>query len=177
MERRRLQLEAAGWGFLPEGLLDGITLQPGWTCLDLGCGPGNILVPLSRRVGPAGFVVGVDSDLGHLAAARELVVRAQLTNVEILKRDIYDTGLPREAFDFVHAWLAHASTERYEDLLAELLGLARPGAVVALQCASWADGKRSRSIEIWGHKHETGRNQDGISSRRSRPPRKVPRDA
>src|SRR5262245_16718644 len=92
MERRRLPLEAGGWGFLPESLLDGSILQPGWTCLDLGCGPGNILVPVSHRVGPAGFVVGVDADARHLAAARELVVRERLTNVEILKRDIYDTG-------------------------------------------------------------------------------------
>jgi ubiquinone/menaquinone biosynthesis C-methylase UbiE len=155
VERRPLQLEAGGWGFLPESLLDGIILQPGWTCLDLGCGPGSILVPLSRRVGPAGFVVGVDVDARHLATARELVLRAQLTNVEILKRDIYDTGLPRGAFDFVYARLANASTERYEDLLAELLALARPGAVVALQTVAWPDGRRWRSIEIWGHKQVT----------------------
>lgn len=152
MERRRLLLEASGWGFQEVSLLDGIGLQPGWTCLDLGCGPAGILVPLSRRVGPVGFVVGVDIDPRHLAAARALVQHARLTNVEILKRDIYDTGLPREAFDFVHARLANASTERHEDLLAELLGLARPGAVVALQCVAWANGRRSRSIEIWGHK-------------------------
>jgi predicted O-methyltransferase YrrM len=94
----------------------------------------------------------VDVNARHLAAARALVQQARLTNVEILKRDIYDTGLPREAFDFVHARLANASTERHEDLLAELLALARPGAVVALQCVAWADGRRSRSIEIWGHK-------------------------
>jgi predicted O-methyltransferase YrrM len=94
----------------------------------------------------------VDVNARHLAAARALVQHARLTNVEILKRDIYDTGLPREAFDFVHARLANASTERHEDLLAELLALARPGAVVALQCVAWVDGKRSRGIEVWGHK-------------------------
>ncbi|HEY3061639.1 MAG TPA: class I SAM-dependent methyltransferase [Chloroflexota bacterium] len=152
MERRRPCLQARGWGFQAESLLDGIDLQPGWTCLDLGCGSAGILVPLSRRVGTAGFVVGVDVDAQHLAAARALVQRARLRNVEILKRDIYHTGLPREAFDFVYARLANASSERREDLLAELLALARPGAVVALQCVVWTDGRRSRSIEIWGHK-------------------------
>ena len=166
MERRRLQLEAGGWGFLPESLLDGIILESGWTCLDLGCGSGSILVPLSRRVGPAGFVVGVDVDARHLAAARELVQSARLTNVEILKRNIYDTGLPRAAFDFVYARLASASPERHADLLGELVALARPGAVVALQCVAWADGRRWRSIEIWGHKQVTP-SANRNSSRRS----------
>jgi trans-aconitate methyltransferase len=166
VEHRRLLLEAIGWGFQEVSLLDGIGLQPGWTCLDLGCGPAGVLVPLSRRVGPAGFVVGVDVDARHLAAARALVQHAQLTNVEILKRDIYDTGLPRAAFDFVHARLANASPERHEDLLTELLALARPGAVVALQCVAWTDGKCPRGIEVWGRKQvaaSTNRN----SSRRS----------
>ena len=153
MERGRLPLEARGWGFHAESLLDGIDLQPGWTCLDLGCGPAGILLPLSRRVGPAGFVVGVELDARHLAAARALVQDKRLTNVEILKRDIYHTCLPREAFDFVYARLASASAARHEELLAELLALARPEGVVALRCVAWVDGRRSRSIEIWGHKH------------------------
>lgn len=166
MDRQPLLLEASGWGFQAESLLDGIGPQPGWTCLDLGCGAAGILVPLSRRVGPAGFVVGVDLNAHHLAAARALVQHARLTNVEILRRDIYDTGLPRDAFDFVHARLANASTEHHEDLLAESLALARPGAVVALECVAWADGKRSRSIEIWGHKQvRTSANRN--SARRS----------
>ena len=152
MERRRLPLEAGGWGFQAETLLNRIGLEPGWTCLDLGCGPAGILLPLSRRVGPAGFVVGVDVDARHLAAARALVLDERLTNVEILKRDIYNTCLPREAFDFVYSRLAGVSTERNEDLLAELLALARPGGVVAMQCVAWVNGRRSRSIEIWGHK-------------------------
>jgi trans-aconitate methyltransferase len=148
--RGQLPLQAEGWDFHAEGLLEGIPVEPGWTCLDLGCGPAGILVLLSRRVGPAGFVVGVEVDARHLAAARALVQDTSLTNVEILKRDIYDTQLPREPFDFVHARLANASNERHEDLLAELLALVRAGGVVALQCTAWADGKRSRSIEVWG---------------------------
>jgi ubiquinone/menaquinone biosynthesis C-methylase UbiE len=148
----RLGLEAAGWGFQPESVLDGIDVQPGWTCLDVGCGPGGMLVPLSRRAGTDGFVVGVDVDVQHLAEARALVRQAQLANVEILKRDIFDTGLPREAFDFVHARLGNASAGRHAELLDELLALTRPGGVVALQCVAWVDGSRGRSIEIWGYK-------------------------
>jgi SAM-dependent methyltransferase len=152
VEQRRLPLEARGWDFRAGRLLDGIGLQPGWTCLDLGCGPAGLLVPLSRRVGPTGFVVGVDLDTQHLTAARALIHDARLTNVEILKRDVYDTRLPREAFDFVHARLARAETARHEELLAEALAVTRPGGVVAIQCVDWLAGRRPRSIEVWGHK-------------------------
>jgi SAM-dependent methyltransferase len=103
-------------------------------------GPAGILVPLSRRVGPIGFVVGVDLDSRHLMAARALVHDANLTNVEILKRHIYDTRLPREAFDFVHARLASGSPARHEELLDEVLAVTRPGGVVAIQCVAWLAG-------------------------------------
>lgn len=50
-----------------------------------------------------GFIAGVNLEPRHLAAARALVHDANPTNVEIVKRDIYDTRSPRDAFDFVHA--------------------------------------------------------------------------
>lgn len=155
MERRRLQLETKGWDFQPERLLDEIALQPGWTCLDLECGSSGLLVPLSRRVGPAGFVVGVDADTQHLAAVRALVQDERLSNVEILKRNVRETGLPREAFDFVRVRLASTSSEHREELLAEAIALTRPGGVVAIQCSAWLAGHRARSIEVWGRKQST----------------------
>jgi SAM-dependent methyltransferase len=94
----------------------------------------------------------VNLDARHLAAARAVVHDARLTNVEILKRDIYDTRLPREAFDFVYARLGAAANPRHEELLAEVLALTRPGGVVAIQCVAWLAGRRGRSIEVWGRK-------------------------
>src|SRR5207249_2957732 len=85
----------------------------------------------------------------HLAAARALVRDCPLTNVEILKLDIHDTRLPRDAFDFVHARLADVSHAWVDALLAELLALTRPGGVVAIRCAARLANWRSRSIEVW----------------------------
>ena len=155
MERQRLPLAAIGWDFQAESLLDAIGIQPGWTCLDLGCGPAGILASLSRRVGPTGFVVGVDLDAEHLAGARALVHDARLTNVEILKRDVYRTGLPRDAFDFAYARLTSVTTARHEELLTEVLGLTRPGGLVALQCVTWTAPTCLRGIAVWGHKTGT----------------------
>jgi tRNA A58 N-methylase Trm61 len=44
--------------------------------VDLGCGPGAVPVVMAERVGPAGDVTGIDSDLEAVAAAREAIVAA-----------------------------------------------------------------------------------------------------
>lgn len=139
-ELERLRLQARVWEPEAEAMLDRIAPQPGWHCADLGCGAMGILGPLSRRVGPAGWVTGVDRDAIQLAAARAYVHEAGLANVEILDRDAYDTGLPRGAFDLVHVRFVFAPVGRDEELLREMLALARPGAILAIQepdATSW----------------------------------------
>ncbi len=139
-ELERLRLQARVWEPEAEIMLDRIGLQPGWNCIDLGCGAMGILGPLSRRVGPQGHVVGVDIDAKQLAAARDFVHENKLANVEVLKLDAYQTQLPRESFDFTHVRLVFAPGGRDEELLHEMLALTRPGAVIAIQepdATSW----------------------------------------
>src|ERR687883_2018044 len=93
-ELERLRLQARVWEPEAETMLDRIGVQPGWRCLDLGCGAMGILGPLSRRVGPGGQVVGVDRDPQQLAGARAYVHEQALTNVAIRDGDAYATGLP-----------------------------------------------------------------------------------
>lgn len=132
-ELERLRLQARVWEPEAEQLLDRIGVASGWRCLDLGCGAMGILGPLSRRVGPGGHVVGVDRDPQQLAAARACVQEAGLTNVEVLDRDAYATGLPDQSFDLVHVRFVFAPVGRGDALLAEMRRLARPGGVLAIQ--------------------------------------------
>jgi SAM-dependent methyltransferase len=132
-EVERLQMQARVWQPETEAMLDQIGLQAGWRCVDLGCGAMGILGPLSRRVGPTGRVVGVDLGATYLDAARGYVQDEDLANVEILERDAYDTGLPRESFDFVHVRFVFGPAGRDDEFLREMLALARPGGLVAIQ--------------------------------------------
>lgn len=139
-ELERLRLQARVWESEAEAMLDRIGLQSGWNCIDLGCGAMGILAPLSRRVGPQGHVVGVDTDAKQLAAAHEFAHDNKLTNVKILELDAYRTNLPRESFDFTHVRFVFAPVGRDEELLHEMLALTRPGGVVAIQepdATSW----------------------------------------
>jgi SAM-dependent methyltransferase len=139
-ELERLQLQARVWEPETEAMLDLIAPEPGWHCVDLGCGAMGIIEPLSRRVGSWGRVVGVDMDEKQLAAVRAFAQERGLANVEIFERDAYDTRLPRESFDFTHARFVLAPAGRDEQLLNEMIALTRPGGTVAIQepdASSW----------------------------------------
>ena len=132
-ELERLRLQAKVWEPAAEAMLDLIGIRPGWSCVDLGCGALGILKPLSRRVGATGKVVGVDVDAKQLAAARAHVLEEGLENVEILEQDAYRTLLPRESFDFTHVRFLFAPVGRDDELLKELLGLTKPGGMIAVE--------------------------------------------
>ena len=139
-ELERLRLQARVWEPEAEAMLDRIGVASGAQCIDLGCGAMGILGPLSRRAGPPGRVVGVDSDAKQLAGARELVADTGLSNVEIVERDAYRTELPGQMFDLVHVRFVFAPVGRDDELLREMLRLVRPGGVIAIQepdASSW----------------------------------------
>jgi ubiquinone/menaquinone biosynthesis C-methylase UbiE len=48
---------------------DHLRVTTGSRVLDVGCGPGVDTIPLAKRVGPSGFVIGVDPDHSMVSAA------------------------------------------------------------------------------------------------------------
>ena len=59
-EIERLHIQGAAMAPDTERMLELIGVREGWSCLDIGCGPGGITDQLSRRVGSTGRVVGLD---------------------------------------------------------------------------------------------------------------------
>jgi SAM-dependent methyltransferase len=57
-------------------------LPPGARVLDLGCGAGMDSLIAAQRVGPAGWVIGVDFSEAMLVRARQAAVAARLKHVE-----------------------------------------------------------------------------------------------
>jgi ubiquinone/menaquinone biosynthesis C-methylase UbiE len=72
------------------------------TCLDVGCGSGDVTLDMARIVGAAGRAVGIDIDQEKIALARQQAEDEGLSNVEFRVADIPNSEEPA-AFDLVHA--------------------------------------------------------------------------
>ena len=132
-EEDRLQAWARSWEPETGVMLDRIQVKSGWHAIDLACGPMGVIGPLSRRVGLAGKVVAADLNPGMLSTARGYAEKNGFANIEFIQTNAYQTELPRSSFDLVHARFMFAPLGRDEDLLDEMIALARPGGIIASQ--------------------------------------------
>lgn len=128
-EMDRLAAQGAWLTGETETLLSAIGVGPGWRCLDLACGLGDVTRMMAARAGTSGQVLGVDLERRFLDHARAEAQGA----VEYLEADACRTGLPDGGFDLVHGRFLFAGSARFDALLAEAIRLARPGGIVAFQ--------------------------------------------
>ena len=71
------------------------------SCLDVGCGGGDVTCELARRAGPAGRAVGIDMDGTKLAIAREEADGDAGLAVEYREGDVLTTEMAAE-YDVVY---------------------------------------------------------------------------
>jgi SAM-dependent methyltransferase len=96
--------------------------------VDLGCGPGAVLLELARLVGPDGRVVGVDQDGEARDTAAAWAEEEGLGNVEVRDGLATDSGLPLGQWDAVmmrHVLIHNGP--RVPAILAHVLDLLKPG--------------------------------------------------
>jgi SAM-dependent methyltransferase len=136
-ELERLQLQSRVWEPSGQRVLDVLGPARDGRALDVGCGVLGWLRLLSRWVGPDGEVIGTDIDEGMLVAAGQFVADEQLSNVTLIKDDLFATSLAPASFDLVHARFELTPLGRVEDQLAIYLRLTRPGGIVVLEDPDW----------------------------------------
>ncbi|MET0732702.1 MAG: class I SAM-dependent methyltransferase [Casimicrobiaceae bacterium] len=88
-----------GLAFHSQVPLAALALPPGTRVLDVGCGWGDTAIELARRVGPNGYVLGLDCCDTFLESGRRDARAAGLANVEFVAADVQTHRFGRE-FDF-----------------------------------------------------------------------------
>ena len=102
-------------------------LAEGETVLDLGSGGGIDVLLSARRVGPTGFVYGLDMTDEMLDLARENARKADATNVEFLKGYIEEIPLPDASVDVIISnCVINLSTDKPK-VIGEMFRTLRPG--------------------------------------------------
>jgi SAM-dependent methyltransferase len=139
-ELGRLQLQSRVWEPAGGRLLEVLGDGSGARVLDVGCGCLGWLRLLSRWVGPSGVCVGTDISDDLLNAAAGFVGDEALTNVELVRDDLFDSRLSPASFDLVHARFQLAPLGRFDEQVSALLALVAPGGIIAIEdpdTASW----------------------------------------
>jgi demethylmenaquinone methyltransferase/2-methoxy-6-polyprenyl-1,4-benzoquinol methylase len=120
-------------------------LGPGGRALDLACGTGTLTRDIAKRVGPEGYVLGVDFSREMLRAARPA------PNVEYRLGDATDLqDVPSGAFDAATIAYGARNIPDLDALFSEMARTLRPGGVaVCLEIARPTGGVASLFYGVW----------------------------
>jgi SAM-dependent methyltransferase len=134
--RERMDLLAKVRGPATMSMLDAIGIGEGDRCIDLGCGGGHVAIELAKRVGPGGFVLGIDLDEALLEVARGEADAQGLTNVRFRVSAVEEVAESDLDFGYSRLLFMHlADPEKVAELLA---GSVRAGGTVALEDAEFS---------------------------------------
>lgn len=112
-------------------LFDRLGICEGMSCLDVGCGGGDVTMELARIVGRRGKVVGTDLDSVKLDVARSESKAQGVENVEfrLAERDQSETA---ERYDFVFARFLLTHLPEPMRVLRQMLHACAPGGLLAV---------------------------------------------
>jgi SAM-dependent methyltransferase len=133
-EYQRLRAQARAWEFATRRVFEKIRLRQGMTCLDVGCGPGEVMRLMGEVVGTSGHVVGLDADarIGNEAiAALRATGSSQFDFVKGTVENLAGVGSQR--FDVVYARLLLIHLSDPVSALKKMYALTRPGGYIIVQ--------------------------------------------
>ena len=120
----------------PLGLpaIEALGLGAGERVLDVGCGAGQTLLQLAERVGPSGWVTGLDVSGPLVDQARQRVARSGNDRIDVVLGDAETMRLPPPPYD---ALFSRFGVMFFQDPAAAFANLARalrPGGRLAFLC-------------------------------------------
>lgn len=112
--------------------LDRLGLGPGWKCVDVGAGGGDVTVALAELVGRDGRVYAVDNDPGSRDAVARAAADASVAQVLALTQDAEDLILP-ELVDLAFSRFVLMHVIDPARVLQRMATVVRPGGWVVCQ--------------------------------------------
>src|SRR3984957_2304720 len=130
--RERLRILSRGMQQTTLACLTQAGMKEEMTCLEIGCGGGDVVFDMARMTGPLGKVVGTDIDETALDLGRREAADLQLNNVEFRVGDITQSTFAPE-FDLVHARFVLTHLANPATALVNMRGALRPGGVMVVE--------------------------------------------
>jgi ubiquinone/menaquinone biosynthesis C-methylase UbiE len=133
-EYQRLRWQARLWEPVTAQALDRVGIRPGMRCLDVGCGPGEVMRLMAGRVGPSGRMTGLDNDPRVGREALQILRTTVGGQFRFVHADAETTGAPPGGpFDLVYARLLLLHVRDPVAMVRKLYAWTRPGGVLLVQ--------------------------------------------
>ena len=107
-------------------------LAPSAAVLDVACGRGAVLLAAAARVGPHGYVTGIDLTEEMVRQTAQDLRRLGITNAETRQMDAEALLFPDSSFDAVLCGFGIFFCPRPEQAMAEFLRVLKPGGKLAI---------------------------------------------
>ena len=131
-EYQRLRRQSQIWEEATERTLRKTGLASGMTCLDAGCGPGEVMRLMREKVGSLGHVTGADIDGAIGAEALAALTAAYGGNIAFHKADLMADGIPGAPFDLVYARFVLFHQKHPVEFLKRMWALTKPGGTLLI---------------------------------------------
>lgn len=93
-------------------------IQPGFSVLDFGCGPGGYIIPLAGLVGDTGKIYALDVNPLAINYVKSITGKKKLSNVDTILSD-GDTGLPDASLDIILLYDVFHHLDESDNILKE----------------------------------------------------------
>lgn len=112
--------------------LEQLRLRPGQTILEIGPGPGRLLIPAAWRVLPGGRAIGIDIQYKMIERLKERAQKAGVMNLTALVGDATSLKLPSQSVDLVFLCTVLGEIPDRPAALAECYRVLKPGGMLAI---------------------------------------------
>jgi ubiquinone/menaquinone biosynthesis C-methylase UbiE len=133
-EYQRLRRQAKVWEPATMRVLRKAGLRKGMSCLDVGCGPGEVMRLMGKKVGTTGQVTGLDYDGKAGRQAIKMLQATAKSHFTFIEQDIETAqDIPGQPFDLTYArfFLLHARDPIA--VLRKMYAWTKPGGCIVVQ--------------------------------------------
>lgn len=120
------------WLLGTQTTLDRIGIKPGQKVLEIGPGPGRLLIPAAKRVLPGGEVIGLDIQPGMLVRLNARAARAGISNLTAVLGDATQPHFPPESFDMIFLVTVLGEIPDREAALRQCHSALKPGGLLSI---------------------------------------------
>ncbi len=127
-------------------ILDRLGLRAGQRVLEIGPGPGRLLIPAAKQVFPDGQAVGIDIQPAMIIRLERRASEAGITNLKAILGDAAQPHVPEASFDIVFLCAALGEIPDRAAALAQAYHALKPGGLLSITEMFGDPHYQSRSV-------------------------------